>query len=83
MKVIKEFLRPDWRKIVITILLMILPTIFMKGITTILHSCPTGMINCSPLFNWESFIVMFTISLIITYFLSCIIVWVYDKVKKK
>ena len=79
----KEFLKPDWRKIVITILLMILPTIFIKGITDIFHSCPVGMINCPPLFDWESFMVMFTISLIITYLLSCLIVWIYDKLKKK
>jgi len=78
----KQFLKPDWRKIVLTILLMILPTIFIKGITSILHSCPVGTINCPPLFDWESFVVMFTISLIITYLLSCLIVWIYDKVKK-
>jgi hypothetical protein len=79
----KKFLKPDWRKIVITILLMILPTIFIKAYTTVLHSCPVGMTDCPPLFDWELFLQMIVIALIITYSISCFLVWIYDKVKKK
>jgi len=79
----KDFLEPYWIKIVITVLLMILPTIFIKAYTTVLHSCPVGVIDCPPLFNWELFLQMIVIALILTYLLSCLIVWIYDKVKKK
>jgi len=79
----KEFLKPDWRKIVITILLMIIPTIFIKAYTTVLHSCPIGMIDCPPLFDWKLFLQMIILVLIGIYLFSCLIIWIYDKVKKK
>jgi len=80
---LKQFLKPDWRKIVLTIILMILPFIFINATSTIIHSCPVGTENCTPIFDWESFSIMFIISLIVIYLISCLIVCIYNKVKKK
>lgn len=81
---IKKFLKPNWRKIVITVILMIIPFIYLGVSSFIIHSCPVGMTDCSPyIFDLEFFSVMIFISIIITYLISCLIIWVYDKVKKK
>jgi len=72
---LKQFLKPDWKKILLTIVLMIFPLIFMITSSYIIHSCPVGMTDCSPIFNWEKFIATFVISLILSYFLSCLLVW--------
>jgi hypothetical protein len=79
---LKEFLKPDWRKILLTILLMIVPTIFIKASTTVLHSCPVG-VDCPPLFIQELFLQEIIITVIGTYLFSCLIVWIYNKMKKK
>ncbi|NIO43956.1 MAG: hypothetical protein GTN36_00140 [Candidatus Aenigmarchaeota archaeon] len=72
---LKQFLKPDWKKIVLTIVLMIFPLIFMITSSYILHSCPVGITDCSPIFDWEKFLVTFTISIILSYILSCLLIW--------
>ena len=103
----KQFLKPDWRKIVITIiilLLWILPNRFI--VYTIKaeckmcpdywpDNCPGGnyvdyliipkicscCVSLSELYNdylWNLFI-----PLVIFYLLSCLIVWIYHKLRKK
>ena len=76
---VKQFLKPDWRKIVLTIVLMIIPSLFITSYSIYVASC----VGCGYFFNFESFGILFVISLIITYLLSCFIVWVYDKFRKK
>lgn len=101
----REFLKPDWRKIVIFLI------IFFLLPYPLLIPCPPLPSNliCFP--DWE-FISLYSFSiylfeitfytgnvivllsgigfifelffyLFVSYFLSCLIVWVYEKVKKK
>jgi len=92
---LKEFLKPDWRKIVVVIVFALL----LKDINTVelifgffepsasygfplpfytfYHPTASGM--KPPTFN----IYILAIDIIIWYILSCLIVWIYDKFKKK
>ncbi len=72
---LKQLLKPDWKKIVLTIVLMIFPLIFMITSSYIVHSCPVGMIDCPPIFDWEKFIITFAVSTSLSYLLSCLLVW--------
>lgn len=97
----KQFLKPDWRKIVIIILIIFflflgrlieipikienfLGSFFLFLISPILlfSSCATigGQIS---LFCQISTLVGFIILPIFWYLLSCLIVWIYDKYRKK
>jgi len=96
---LKQFLKPDWRKIVIIIFIIIsllIPWVFMRTgpgtgmdiehFTFFLFSWiflplfqPCGYISGSIC----STIPFFVIHVIYWYFLSCLIIWIYDKVKKK
>jgi len=95
---LKEFLMPDWRKIVVFILLFIVVTYI--GLSTITGIGPKSLWWSEkgiPLFYIHEgdygphspgfYIVNFLIDLItyivISYLLSCLIVWGYDKLKKK
>ena len=91
----KEFLKPDLRKIVITIILFI-PSFFI-----VFFMCfPQGNFICDifrlqflilvPIFvildlSQSLFVLVLQIisDIIFLYLLSCLIVWVYDKYKKK
>lgn len=89
----KEFLKPDWRKICIWIIIsiIIILTIFVENIffhlrTGKFYGYPfpfyaTGGV-VSP--KWLAiFTPTFWINIFIAYLLSCLIVWIYDKGKKK
>jgi hypothetical protein len=91
---IKHFLKPDWRKIVIFVVLFI--AIFLIGYYKYLTldswtfgipfefssgygPCPyPNVIEC----NKNNFIFL-VLDIIIWYILSCLIIWVYDKFRKK
>ena len=66
----KHFLKPDWKKIAIFLVLFVL-TFYLFGKTL---TC-TGD-ECS---NYPITIVL----LVSSYILSCLIVWIYTKVRKK
>ena len=93
----KEFLKPDWRKIVITVLLfLIIPEPIVLCIDP--GGCNWTLIPFGNLLS-PLMILLFIVSmggsvtfepiliilmtLLVSYFLSCLIVWIYDKVKKK
>jgi len=95
---LKKFLKPDWRKIVLTVILFSL--IFVVGsICNFLQEiCSLQIIQYIKAFlllphififfllgnmNWFLLAVLFFISSIIYYYLlSSIIVWLYDKFRK-
>jgi len=94
----KQFLKPDWRKIVLSIFIatsFILPALFVTSGTNayILAILKIILMFLSlPLFlasliikdaDLGVFIFLILISIIYWYLLSCIIAWIYDKVKKK
>lgn len=105
----KEFLKPDWRKIVILILLFIIaslegigveepiarrgpvPTIYYYHLNPLLWVIPPfELISVGPVKGYEFLGIRLDIipiqyyfSLIYWYILSCLIVWIYDRVKKK
>jgi len=106
---LKQFLKPDWRKIVIFVVLFIFLIGFFIFIEQPLGS-PSGfperrgfpfhynvicmggsieengikeLIGLGYCFNWIYLILdIFTCGLI-SYFLSCLIVWIYDKFRKR
>jgi len=104
---LKQFLKPDWRKIVITLFfILIFPLQYWNGI--LCEMCvPPQPCSCSPFnfgpaiigwyFTWEDniggsfamdvlqgiLIQLLLIGLPISYLLSCLIIWIYDKYKGK
>ncbi|OIO45419.1 MAG: hypothetical protein AUJ24_00695 [Parcubacteria group bacterium CG1_02_36_42] len=98
----KEFLKPDWRKIVIFIVLFFLsnaiPYIPIKDCSLEFGGCDWEL--CQPsLFYckhteaaqyylgienpWIQMILILFFMFVFPYLLSCLIIWVYDKLKKK
>ena len=93
----KEFLKPDWKKIVIFVILFILFSFLMnnpfyiedKGFPLVyldfavygpsLLASGTLIDYRGPIFSIMNLVVDF----IFWYLLSCLIIWVYNKVKKK
>jgi Sec-independent protein secretion pathway component TatC len=87
---LKQFLKPDWRKIAVFVILSI-----------ILFITPWPEPGCCDFPYYQGFLLPvyfqggfagfpktfiptnFVIDVIIWYLLSCLIVWIYDKVKKK
>ena len=88
MKLIKEFLKPDLRKIVIFLILFLISSFlrdFYKGLEV---STKYGF----PImfYHWDYYakttefnFVGFIIDFIFWYLISCLIVFVYDKVRKR
>ena len=92
----KQFLKPDWRKIVMFIILSIiflviykyklslmvgeLPLLFpAKGLPLLIYiGCPEKMECPEKLLK-----VFLMIDLIFWYFISCLIILIYNKLKKK
>jgi len=97
---LKGFLKPEWRKIVIFLVLFVIligPTIIIES-TCVTEFAETPPIYCDFLASidivgyrlqrflfsvfHDSFIDFIAIVILI-YLLSCLIVWIYSKVKKK
>jgi hypothetical protein len=89
----KHFLKPDWRKIVITVILFAFLFYSFDGKYPInyqyiaMGGCKetNGMGQCIELgygYNWAYFILDIFIWAIISYIISCFIVWIYDKFRK-
>jgi len=97
---LKQFLKPDWRKIVITLALISLSFLYIyEPVVLDAYEAYRGL----PLFYWKYFVgtglliegmkppepvteflyFNLIINLIFWYLVSCLIVWIYDKVKKK
>jgi len=95
----KQFLKPDWRKIVIFIIIFIFFSFAPIWITIHCYTweCGPGPTTSSFFNSLESmankeffdfgyfnpWISIFFGSIAISYLLSCLIAWIYDKVKKK
>jgi len=93
---LKQLLRPDWRKILIFVIIFVisinvpfLSMIIMGGLETEIqwYSLSLPILGClrGRIYDWNcSGVTGFLILVIILdYLLSCLIVWVYDKLKKK
>ena len=99
---LKQFLKPDWRKIVMFIVLLIiflviykyklslmtgeLPFSFpVKGLPLPIYiGCPEKMECPERTEGFEKLLKVFLIiDLFFWYFISCFIIWIYKKVKKK
>ena len=94
----KEFLRPDWRKMVLIVIFNLIFFYFVgwspcaiisrpsycRTLETIIFIFqPTFIIGTKFGYGDLPLIFGFIISLFYQYLLSCPIVWIYDKVKKK
>jgi hypothetical protein len=92
---IKEFLKPDWRKIVLTIIIFLIlinvqifpgKIISMPGTEVIIYVSLLSELEHTYYGSYKRIfesIGLIVIFLFISYFLSCLIVWIYDRVKKK
>ena len=96
---INKFLKPTWRKIVIFIILLIFFNPFSFNLNcfrvkcTANQSCHSGcyvtigvFYKTSHLIEWNSLAPyrnLAIISPLIDYFLSCLIIWIYDRVNKR
>jgi hypothetical protein len=83
----KEFLKPDWRKIVLTVILMFIPLPMYVDTFCSCYSppcqCPKKIMFYPLLLSLGIGLLTLPIDLVISYLLSCLIVWIYDKRKKK
>ena len=102
---LKQFLKPDWRKVVMAIIIFnIMPLSILFWFCPLHALCmPSlprleffGFLKCllylfnarREIFGEGSYRVdcyppQFFISVIISYFLSCLIIWIYEKLKKR
>ena len=89
---LKQFLKPDWRKIVIFVVVSIVFSLYKNIITVYNYErgfplpfqfCVYDMFpSLAP--PWCGVVGHYLIvDIIIWYILSCLIVWIYDKRKKK
>jgi len=91
---LKQFLKPDWRKIVIFMIFFALSYIYTVttlipalGLTFLFHGFPLGYFRITVRYNviqaskilWVGLLA----DIIFWYLLSCLIIWIYDKLKKK
>ena len=80
----KDFLKPDWRKIVLTIIILIIAFLnliqSMRGVCTRTHYnkflCDLSMAFIQSPYH-------FILSIVIFYVISCLIVWIYEKYRSK
>ena len=92
----KQFLKPDWRKIVVFIILLIFIVIIIPifinsgfGVLYVNAGFPLvfyekTIINPSLGTEKTNFLMLnLVIDIIVLYVLSCLIVWLYDKFRKK
>jgi hypothetical protein len=92
----KKFLKPDWRKILLTILIGILAFLIFMETGIYCKPCASETECVCPyslpqLLSFPIFIIwaqsndwiIISSSILYWYILSCLIVWIYDKVKKK
>jgi hypothetical protein len=88
---LKQFLKPDWEKIVIWMIFLILSFMAPNHLIILPLFCGSNFgiplpFYCSikgP-FNFNAFVgFYFLADAIFWYFISCLIVWIYDKFKKK
>ena len=87
---IKEFLKPDWRKLIITFLLLLIPhpyfTIYPPG-GNLIHLSTFEQIFLLPSIVPSSTCVLFfgilLLTVIVCYLFSCFVVFVYNKFKTK
>ena len=90
---IKQFLKSDWRKIVITIVFFII-SIFTAYLYVKL-SYPSWLMNLDKVLLFPSFFILEILNLrntpngvlyffnfIFWYLFSCLIIWIYDKFRK-
>jgi len=88
---LKEFLRPDWKKIVLFLVILIFfPISVYRG------SCALPPASCPGLLSLLNLFMMYTpfyagivsypffiFGIIISYLISCLIFWIYHKLRKK
>lgn len=86
----KEFLKPDLRKIVVFIILFISSSFIYFNTDFYFLGFPMSFYVRTPCFGltcpgwiWGFSLQYLLVDLVIWYLVSCLIVWIYDKVKKK
>jgi len=88
----REFLKPNKWKIILTALILFVPIPFPSE--TLCNcfpapcECPTYIGWISTIFfstslGWNFIIPLMLVQIILSYFLSSLVVWIYDKVRKK
>jgi len=98
---LKKFLKPDWRKIIITTIIFAIWFLFLNGFKTFC-SCSSQPCPNENYRNYREYIIFkdfcsccvslselvynylwtLILPLTIAYILSCLIIWIYDKLRK-
>lgn len=79
---IKQFLKPDWKKIVVFLIIFIVLILFSHIFTSVSTATDTttgGYYTPSSILTIAPHFIIYL--LLISYFLSCLIFWIYDKFK--
>jgi hypothetical protein len=84
----KKFLMPDWIKVVLTVILFLISTRYTYTLgfdapTSYGFPIPVYATGGFPMATVDFLYLGIIIDLIFYYLISCLIVWVYDKYKKK
>jgi hypothetical protein len=84
----KQFLKPDWKKILLTVILFLISTRYVSFLGLDAPYYIGFPINVYYMAGWPMstkgfFYLGIVIDLIFYYLISCLIVWIYDKVRKK
>jgi hypothetical protein len=102
---IKQFLKPDWRKIVIFLILLLGLTYLINYISKLYYDIyispyvGVALYNIIPILGYPSFYfeechfesgcvyqfdsLNLLLNFVVWYLLSCLIVWIYDKFRKR
>jgi hypothetical protein len=82
---IKKFLKPDWRKIVLIIILLIISSLSTWGIIISQTNLGFPFAYFKGHFGElsEFDIIALFLNIIFYYLFSCFVIWIYSKVKKK
>jgi len=97
---IKQFLKPDWRKIVLTIVFILLSYFYVSGSIAETDSVSAWDFRGLPFiyliceleykvntgYNLKTCQIKYLdlfINFLFWYFFSCLIIWIYDKLRKR
>jgi hypothetical protein len=75
---LKQFLKPDWRKPLLFIIIFIL-----THVAEIPSPWENIYAQATTNYGTVGIVLILIIDVIVTYLISCLIIWIYEKVKKK
>ena len=87
----KQFLKPDWRKTLLFILILF-AIVFLLPVSTYAGPCALPPSNCPnqlsisdivKIYGLSEALMFLILGAVFSYIISCLIVWIYGKIRKK